>query len=134
MSTVLDDCLNHPSYVRVDNIADLVRECVESAGVRHHIDVFDELTHARLRGNPTALRVAINNVLDNAVRAAGENGKVVVRVSGTDTQVIIEVRDTGVGFGRLQSGHGLGMASVADALATFNGSLEICSGPDQARS
>jgi signal transduction histidine kinase len=129
MSSVLDDCLNDPAIVRVDNITALVHECVEAAGLRHHIDVIDELTHARLLGNPTALRRAITNVLDNAVRAAGEDRKVVVRVSGSDTQVIVEVRDTGVGFGRLHSGHGLGMSSVADALASFHGSLEICSGP-----
>ncbi len=129
MRSVLDDCLDQPETDTVENVADLVRECVESAGRQHHIDVIDDLTHTRLKGNPTALRRAVTNVLDNAVRAAGDDEKVVVRVSGTDTEVVVEVRDTGVGFGRLRSGHGLGMSSVADALASFNGSLEICSGP-----
>lgn len=129
MQSVLEECLEHPSNNSTENVVGLVRECVESVGGRHHIDIIEDLPHARLTGNHTALRRAINNVLDNAVRATREKDKVAVRVSGSDSMVTIEVRDTGVGFGRLNSGHGLGMVSVADALASFHGSLEICSGP-----
>jgi len=131
MHHLLQDCLEHPADDETADVVDLVRECVHDAAMHGHIDLDVEIPHAYLVGDHTALRRAVGNLLDNALRAAGEDGQVSVGVSASDSAVSIEVTDTGVGFGRLRSRHGLGMVSVADALDAFDGWLEIDSGPSR---
>jgi signal transduction histidine kinase len=129
MNAVLQDCLKSSDENESANVVELVRECAAATGVRHHIDLIIETPRAQATGDHITLRRAINNLLDNAVRAVHDDEKVVVRVGTCEDRVSIEVQDTGVGFGRLKSGRGLGMVSVADALDSFHGSLEISSGP-----
>ncbi|MCW2847094.1 MAG: histidine kinase [Marmoricola sp.] len=128
MHTVLENSLTTGRPTSA-NVVDLVRECVEANQVHHHVDLHIETPRARATGDHTALRRAVNNLLDNADRAARDDGRIVVRVSCSAEWVVVEVQDTGVGFGRLESGRGLGMVSVADALTSFRGSLDISSGP-----
>ncbi len=130
MHTVLQDWLDGPDAASSANVVELVRECVGAHGPSIPVDLLLETPCATATGDHVALRRAVNNVLDNALRAVREDQRVVVRVSETPEHVQIDVRDTGVGFGRLASGRGLGMVSVAEALGTFGGSLEIRSGPE----
>ncbi len=71
----------------------------------------------------------LRNMLDNAVRAAGESGRVEVRVS-TDTRwVIVEVEDDGPGFGAGPAGTAsLGLSIVRRVAADSGGDLEIRDG------
>lgn len=129
MQTILQGCLSASDQGASANVVELVRECAEANEMRHHVDLILDTPRAEAAGDHVALRRAVNNLLDNAVRAVGPEDRVVVRVSDSADRVSIEVQDTGVGFGRLPSGRGLGMVSVADAITSFGGSLEITSGP-----
>lgn len=80
-------------------------------------------------GDAVLLRRAVTNVLDNAVRAAGEQGSIDVRVEVVGEDSVIEVADDGVGFGRGPHGTGQGMSVVASAIEDCQGRLEIVSGP-----
>lgn len=51
-----------------------------------------------LRGNPIRLRQMVDNLLVNAVKYTPENGKVAVSLRREDSQVVLEVSDTGVGI------------------------------------
>ena len=129
MHEVLQVCLHGPAPDASADVVALVRECAEALAMRGQIDYVQQLRSTLLTGDHTALRRAVGNILDNALRAAGEVGRVTVSVAGTQDAVVIAVRDTGEGFGRLGPGNGLGMHSVADALDSFHGSLEITSCP-----
>ncbi len=56
-----------------------------------------------VRADASDLRRALGNLVANACRAAGEGGRVEVRIV-VDCVVRIEVHDSGPGFGRAQSG------------------------------
>ena len=92
--------------------------------------------HAQTRGDASALRRAVGNLVDNAVRHASH--QVNVSVGIRDGRSIVEVRDDGPGFPRAIAtrakeryvgspggGAGLGLA-IVDAIATAHGgSLDL---------
>lgn len=117
-----------PTWV-IDLVA-LVDECVAFTQLRHDVPVVvtvDE--HVEVVVDPVMLRRAVNNVLDNATRAAGDGGKVRVGVRQADGGAVVEVTDDGDGFGRIPSVSGQGMSIVDAALRACHGRLEISSGP-----
>jgi signal transduction histidine kinase len=72
---------------------------------------------------------ALTNVLENAARAAGDLGQVVVEVRRDDDHVLVEVTDNGRGFGLISRGTGHGMLAISDLVRSANGQLTIHSGP-----
>jgi signal transduction histidine kinase len=69
---------------------------------------------------------ALRNLIGNAVRAAGPDGHVDVRVLAEDGWAVIQVDDDGPGFGAVAPGLGsLGLGIVQDMVAGCGGELEI---------
>ncbi len=82
----------------------------------------------RINGNPTALGILIRNLVDNAIRYCGENGRVIVRLLKQNNELVLEVSDNGPGIppelqarvferffrvlGNKSPGSGLGLAIV----------------------
>ncbi|HJR19708.1 MAG TPA: HAMP domain-containing sensor histidine kinase [Actinomycetota bacterium] len=72
----------------------------------------------------SALRRALINLLDNAIRAAGANGTVTVRVGTHGDWVHIDVHDSGPGFGAGPVGiAGLGLGIVEWLAGSHGGDL-----------
>jgi signal transduction histidine kinase len=118
-----------PRHVQVE-LNEMVGDCVRIARVRSNLEIETRFAlSASAYGDPTLLRRAVTNVLDNAARAAGERGRVTVVVRESGEKSVIEVTDDGVGFGCAPRGSGHGMSVVALALHACNGRLEIVSGP-----
>ena len=132
MQQLLQDCLDPREVAETADMVVLARDCVTAMSARHDIRLVVELPTADVTGNHAVLRRALNNMLDNAIRASGHGGDVGVHLFGSDGHAVIEVSDSGPGFGRIDSGQGLGMVSIADALSSFDGALEIHSAPGQA--
>jgi two-component system sensor histidine kinase SenX3 len=89
----------------------LVRECMELARTRHHLEPADlEYREAlsssaqngggaRVLGDPEELRTAISNLLDNAVKYSPDGVHISVELEAPDEErVVLRVRDTGVGI------------------------------------
>jgi two-component system sensor histidine kinase SenX3 len=92
----------------------LVRECMELARVRHHLQVTDldyreslssqdgSLQNgegARVMGDPEELRTAVSNLLDNAVKYSPDGVHISVELEARDRErVVLRVRDQGVGI------------------------------------
>jgi PAS domain S-box-containing protein len=55
---------------------------------------------SRVAGDATRLQQVFGNILSNAVKFTPEGGSIRVRLSSTDSQVQVEVSDTGKGIGR----------------------------------
>jgi len=97
----------------------LVRECMELARTRHHLQP-DNLEYraalsvqtgssqnggearvlgARVLGDPEELRTAVSNLLDNAVKYSPDGVHIAVELDGSDKErVVLRVRDQGVGI------------------------------------
>jgi two-component system, OmpR family, sensor histidine kinase SenX3 len=87
----------------------LVRECMELARVRHHLEPTDldyressSLKNgqaARVMGDPEELRTAVSNLLDNAVKYSPDGVHISVELEAPDEKrVVLRVRDQGVGI------------------------------------
>jgi len=89
------------------NIGKLVRECMDAARARHHLEA-DTLRYKEQSGNGHALRVrgsvedlrtAVFNVLDNAIKYSGNRVDVQVQLESPDEKrVVLRVQDRGVGI------------------------------------
>jgi len=102
--------VTHRGRARVRTEVDLgalAKECMEVERARHHLNP-DALRYAEtingvrpvVNGDPSELRTAISNVLDNAVKySAGREINVTVEVAIPDEKnVQVRVRDSGVGI------------------------------------
>jgi signal transduction histidine kinase len=82
-----------------------------------------------LECDPLQARRGMLNLLDNATRAAGPHGSVQLRATRTDAGLVIEVEDSGPGFGAAAPGlASLGLSVVKDWLAAAGGVLRIGDG------
>lgn len=94
-----------------------------------------------ISGNPTALGILIRNLVDNAIRYCYPDGKVLVHLSQTDTEQVLQVQDNGPGIpGELQArvferffrvlgnkstGSGLGLAIVKQICDLHGARVEL---------
>jgi len=94
------------------------------------------------------MRIAINNLLTNAVKYNRPGGKVTLELIESENSVFVYVRDTGIGISdpdqskifqqffrseddlvRERSGHGLGLTLVKDIVELHQGKLSVSSTP-----
>jgi len=83
----------------------VVDECMELARTRHHLapevlryEPAGNGVRALVRGDAEELRTAVSNLLDNAIKYSAGQVDVWVRVNSDDKNVILQVRDKGVGI------------------------------------
>lgn len=91
----------------VFDLGDLVRECVELARKRMHLDdsalkFLNSLNQtAPVKGDPEEFRAAISNLIDNAVKYSDKEINVTVEVADVDQRrVLVRVTDRGAGIPR----------------------------------
>jgi len=80
----------------------LAIRAITPAAENKNIRVEKSLAHdvSRVSGDATRLQQIFWNILSNAVKFTPEGGSIGVRLSSTDSQVTVEVTDTGKGIGR----------------------------------
>ena len=96
------------------------------------------------------MRIAINNLLTNAIKYNNPNGTVTLQAEETDTAILISVKDDGIGISsedqeniflkfyrsvddevRSRTGHGLGLALAQDIVHLHHGELHVVSKPGE---
>ncbi|WP_437970828.1 ATP-binding protein [Sorangium sp. So ce260] len=125
----------------IDHVTHLLAEAARRRRVTLTVDA-TALPHARC--DRRALEQVLMNLLDNAIKYAGEGAHVTVRARSVDQQVTIAVADDGPGipphhlgriferFYRVDAGRsrdlggtGLGLAIVKHLVELMNGSIEV---------
>jgi signal transduction histidine kinase len=112
------------------DIRDLAGQAAQLAGVAYGATV--EL----LPGRPTILRISpadawrvLSNLVDNAARSAGPDGRVEISVR-QEIDTVIDVLDNGPGFGQGPAGSaGLGLSVVRELLERTDGQLDFTARP-----
>lgn len=98
---------NTPSQRLLVEFNGLVRECVELARTRHHLQAesleyqehFANGERARVMGDPEDLRTAVSNLLDNAVKYSPDGVHISVELEAPEEErIVLRVRDQGVGI------------------------------------
>lgn len=94
-----------------------------------------------LQADPKRIRQAVANLLDNAIKYTPQGGRIEIKAHGEPQQVLISVRDTGIGItpeelpkiwdrlyrgeaSRSQRGLGLGLSLVRAVVFAHKGSVE----------
>lgn len=133
LSQLVDDVLGSDparDVLRVINVSEVVAHCVERTAATYTGDVriaVDDRPCTLAR--PVALRRAIENVLDNAVRAAGAGGTVEVEVRSRNGTVEVAIGDNGPGFGGSPALTSLGLALSRAFIAACGGGITIGASP-----
>lgn len=133
------------------DVLDLVRgitaECRILADEKDQTITIDG-TPARVAADPTVLRIAVANVVHNAIRYSPRRGRVGIRVSEAGAEAVIDVEDDGPGIppehvdhvfdrfyrvdpGRSSSagGVGLGLAMARWAVTAHRGAISVRGNP-----
>lgn len=87
------------------DLAELVRECVDLARTRHRLEA-EAIKIEPVNGQPTTvnadaedLRIALGNILDNAVKYSNGRVDVAVKIASADEKhITLRVHDEGVGI------------------------------------
>ena len=104
----------------------------------------------KLYGNPNWMKQMMINIIDNAIKYTQVNGAVQVSLEHDSQNVIVRVKDNGIGIAaehidrlferfyrvdkarsRNEGGTGLGLAIVKHIVLSFNGEIEVKSELDQ---
>ena len=83
---------------------------------KHHVSVLVD---------PVGIKRVVWNLLDNARRAVAKGGDVEVRVRQRGRDALLEVADSGPGFGHLPPQHGLGLIGVRRFAERFGGDFSV---------
>ncbi len=106
------------------------------------------LEHFMIRGDLPQLQRMISNLLDNAIKFTPRGGEVIISLENNEDQVVISVRDTGIGIpeqeqqkifdkfyrcdqNRSKPGNGLGLSHVRAIVRAHGGNITIKSSPDK---
>jgi signal transduction histidine kinase len=112
------------------DLGDVVGTVVERVRLAYPGDISVEIDDATLLADEIDWARALFNLVENACRAAGPGGKVVVSVQRDADTVRIAVGDSGPGFGKGSAGSAsLGLATVSQVVHSHGGHLELRRSP-----
>ena len=126
MERLLAEVLDAPSRVSVVDLAEAVADSCSTAPPSAPYDIsFTRVGETPVLVDPVWLERAARNLMDNAVRAVAGGGRIEVNVSPRGARGVLEIADSGPGFGGLSPRHGHGLVGVRRFVERFGGEL-VC--------
>lgn len=124
------------------DIFETIKRNGKAKELKFQIDVPKEMSPLYI--DKDLLRIAINNLLTNAIKYSDKNGVVTLSAEQLDNSIYIRVRDSGIGIAsddqnyifdkfyrsndektRARTGHGLGLSLAKDIVQLHHGSLSV---------
>ena len=102
------------------DLADIVQRALGTIDVGRH-RILRELTPAWIAGDTTRLEQIVVNLVGNAVKYTPEGGTITVRVARDDGNVVLRVRDDGIGMSPALVGRVFDLFSQGDAPGAIGG-------------
>lgn len=117
----------YPAVLRRNGLGDALRSVAREAPIP--VEVIDEGVGRCAEPVENAIYFCALEALQNAVKHAGADASVTLRV-GRDLRLLrFEFSDDGVGLGAAPRGDGIGMTSMRDRISSVGGELEVISSP-----
>ena len=128
----------------VREAAELFQPAAEDKGIELNTNLSEE--PLQVSGDKTALQRVIANLLDNAIKFTERGGKVTLTTKKEEADLILEIRDTGVGIlpkelphifdrfyrgdkSRSTQGNGLGLSLALAIVRAHGGDIQVTSTP-----
>ena len=159
LTRLVDDLLDVSRIARgkvelkeeIVEIAEIVAKAIEIASPLleqriHRVDVHVQRHDLTVKGDATRLSQVISNLLTNAAKYTPPGGRITIRTEPEDGQVVVRVRDTGMGIApevlprvfdlfvqerqaidRSQGGLGLGLTIVRNLVERHGGTVSASS-------
>lgn len=127
----------------VEKVIEANKELCERKQIKTSIKVSEDY-HSLLLGDSVLLKLAISNLIGNAIKYNVEKGKIVVELSSNEKKSIIKVSDTGIGIPSNEldkitknyyrasnaktsgiEGTGTGLSFVKDIIEAHSGKIKI---------
>jgi heavy metal sensor kinase len=131
----------------VKDVAETLRPVAENKGLHLHSETNGPVL---VSGDNLGLRQVFFNVLDNAIKYTPPSGDVRIELSQRDGEVVVTIRDTGIGIpgehlphvfdrfyrvdkarSRAEGGTGLGLSIARSTVVAHGGCIELTSAPGQ---
>jgi two-component system, sensor histidine kinase and response regulator len=138
-----------PQQVAIDKIVDEILLVNEPIAQQKNITItYQKLTDDDAYGDPDLIKIALRNLVNNAIKFTKPGGKVEIRVTRADSMVEIAVIDNGVGISKNlasrlltdseistrgtsnEKGMGLGLLLAKEYVEANGGNLDFANNPD----
>ncbi len=117
----------YPALLRDNGLGDALRSVAREAPIP--IDVIDERVGRCAEPVENAIYFCALEAVQNAIKHAGADASVALRISRDDRLLRFEFTDDGVGLDTARLGNGIGMTSMRDRIGAVGGELEVISSP-----
>lgn len=131
LSDLVDSVLGDPGrdQVQVLDLGEVARFATSCVAAPQRTSLsLDVVGEVFVRARRVPLARALLCLLDNALRAAGEGGRVALTVGCRSRCAVVTVTDDGPGLGRIRPQHSLGLVTVRAVLADCAGHLDLDNG------
>lgn len=130
IAEVCERQLDTASVTGLVDLARVTEEVVERSQLTYRGRITVETVPATIDGDPVEWHRCLYNLVENACRAASDDGKVAVRLAVDDSTIRISVGDSGPGFGEAVAGRAsLGLATVTRVVERHSGHVELRESP-----
>jgi signal transduction histidine kinase len=123
MDRLLAGVLDEPEVCVVDLGESVAGSCSVAPPSAAYAVSFSRESDIPVLVDPLGLERAARNLMDNAMRAVAAGGRIEVTVSRSRRAGVLQVADSGPGFGALSPRHGLGLIGVHRFAERFGGNL-----------
>jgi signal transduction histidine kinase len=141
MGSMIDDLLaaarlgvNQAGMVEVDLGALVAQVVGDTRAAASNVELITVESPAPMRGDPVSLTRALTNLVDNAVKASPDGGRLRVASGSEQGWVYLAVDDMGSGFDPEQVRSGLGLSIVRQVAEMHGGHLQMTPNSDSGTS
>lgn len=139
-----DDLIVEKVPIKMKAMMDDLKEDYEGLLLKYNVELITDVEPLTYIGNNSQIETLISNLVSNAIKYNKENGKVFVHIYNEHKNMIIEVKDTGIGIpladqgrvferfyrvdkgrSRIKGGTGLGLAIVKHIVSYNKGTVKL---------